>query len=98
MIAQSKITKKNQTTIPKAILRVLGATPGSELLYEVEDGVVRLRVRSGRLSDLTGKFAHFGKHPKNVLPVDKMSLAVAEAAAEDYANKFGRPKARRGVK
>jgi len=98
MIAISKITRKNQTTIPKAVLRILGATPGSELLYEVENGVVRLRVRTGRLSDLAGKFVHFGKHPKKPLPVEEMSLAVAEAAAEDYSRKFDRPKTRRGVK
>jgi AbrB family looped-hinge helix DNA binding protein len=97
MIATSKLTRKNQTTIPKAVLEVLGVKPGSQLLYEVQNGEVRLRARSGRLVDLLRK-PPLMPPPKRPLTTKEMRDAVAEAVAGDYERKFGRPKVRRDGK
>lgn len=37
-----KITAKAQTTIPQAVRRALGLSPGDEIGYEIEDGRVIL--------------------------------------------------------
>ena len=42
-MAQSTITSKNQTTVPRDIRRKLGAGPGDVLHWEVEDGQARVR-------------------------------------------------------
>ena len=52
MYATSTITSKNQTTLPKAVVRALGVKPADKLLYEIEDNRVVVRARSGRLADM----------------------------------------------
>ena len=39
----SKISKKGQITIPKAVRESLRARPGDWIQYEVQDNVIRLR-------------------------------------------------------
>ena len=44
---QARITSKGQITVPRDIRRALGVRPGDRLLFEVEEGGVRVRpVRS----------------------------------------------------
>ncbi|MFM7830662.1 MAG: type II toxin-antitoxin system PrlF family antitoxin, partial [Planctomycetaceae bacterium] len=38
MSITSKITSKNQTTIPKAVVQALQIKPSSLLMYEIEPG------------------------------------------------------------
>lgn len=98
MIATSKLTRKNQTTLPKAVVRTLGIKPADQILYMIENGRVTLRVRTGRVADLAGKFVHFGKRSSKPLPVEAMSDAVAQAVADDYERKFGRRRTPRGTR
>ena len=79
MTATSKLTRKHQTTIPKAVLEALGARPGSQLLYEVQNGEVRLRARTGRLADLLRQ-PPLMPPPKRPVTIGEMRVAVAAAA------------------
>ena len=81
MIATSKLTRKNQTNVPKAVLEVLGAKPGSQLLYEVRNGEVRLKARTGRIVDLLRRppLVH---PPQRAVTIKEMQAVVAEAATE----------------
>ena len=94
MTATSKITRKYQTTIPRAVVAALGIKPSDRLVYEIEDGSVTLRARTGRIVDLAGKFAHFGKRPRRPRTLAEMNQAIAEAAAEAGKGRTApRPKA-----
>ena len=42
-MAQSTITSKHQTTIPKEVREKLGTGPGDVLHWDVEDGQARVR-------------------------------------------------------
>ena len=42
-MAQSTITSKNQTTVPREIRRKLGTGPGDVLHWEIENGEARVR-------------------------------------------------------
>ena len=47
MRKQARITSKGQITVPRDIRRTLGVRPGDRLLFEVDEGGVRVRpVRS----------------------------------------------------
>ena len=52
MTATSTLTRKNQTTVPKAVTEALGMKPADQFLYEIEADHVILRARTGRLADL----------------------------------------------
>ncbi len=49
MIA-SKVTKRNQTTIPRQICDALKIQPGQILIYEIENGSVILRSHKGAMA------------------------------------------------
>lgn len=44
MEQKARITSKGQVTIPKAVRRTLGVREGDSLVFEVDDGEVRVRV------------------------------------------------------
>jgi bifunctional DNA-binding transcriptional regulator/antitoxin component of YhaV-PrlF toxin-antitoxin module len=52
MATTSKLTKKNQTTVPKAVTEALGMKPADQFLYEIQADYVILRARTGRLADM----------------------------------------------
>ena len=55
MFARSKLTSKNQVTLPAAVRRALGVGPGDRLSYELrDDGQIYLRKDASSLSDLSG--------------------------------------------
>ena len=44
----STLTRKNQTTIPRAVVKALGLTPFTQLVYDIEEnGTVILSARNG---------------------------------------------------
>lgn len=43
MMIVSTLTAKSQTTVPRVVRERLGLKPGDRLLYEIEDGTVRIR-------------------------------------------------------
>ena len=81
MTAQSTLTGKNQTTLPKAVVEALGIKPGDKLIYEREDGGFILRARTGKIADLAGRYAGFGKHPRRPVSIGEMNGAAAVSYA-----------------
>jgi antitoxin PrlF len=93
MLASSKITKKNQTTLPRAVLDALGIKPADRLVYEIEDGLVILRAKTERLADLKDRFTHLGAKRPYPVSIEEMHDAVTGAVAEK-----GGPGGSRGVR
>ena len=56
-MAQSSITSKNQTTVPKEVRDRLGTGPGDVLHWEVENGDVRVRPAAVSFLRWRGKVA-----------------------------------------
>lgn len=50
MEQRARVTSKGQVTIPKAVRRALGIREGDSLLFEIEDGEVRVRVERKPIS------------------------------------------------
>lgn len=85
MIAESTLTAKNQTTVPKAVIASLGAKPSDKLVFEIHEGKVTLTARTGRLADLAGAFRHFGKRPgAKPATQSEMDAAVRRAASRAH--------------
>ena len=89
MIAESTLTSKNQTTLPKAVVETLHVKPADKLVFEIRDGKVTLTARTGRLADLAGAFRHFGKRPRKTPAENKVHAAVRRAAARTYRRSTG---------
>ncbi len=74
---QSSVTKKGQTTLPKAVRDTLGVGPGDRVRYLILDGEVRiLPVR--RLDRLFGALRSEGPPAS----LDDMERGIAEGATE----------------
>lgn len=96
MLASSKVTLKNQTTLPKIVLDTLGLKPSDRIFYEIEDGRVVLHAKTEPLSNLRGKFRDFGRKSVYPVSIEDMHQAAAEAVAEKAARySAGRKSARR---
>lgn len=77
-MAESTITSKGQTTLPKSVREALGVGPGDRVRYVVLDGEVRMMpVRP--IARLFGAFRRDG--PPGTL--EDMERAVAEGACEE---------------
>ena len=80
MSITSKLTAKNQTTIPKAVVEALQIKPSSMLLYEIEtDGRVVLSAKSATFEELAGTFP--AKRPKKPVSAEQIKVAVRAGAA-----------------
>jgi bifunctional DNA-binding transcriptional regulator/antitoxin component of YhaV-PrlF toxin-antitoxin module len=90
MIAKSKVTKKNQTTLPKVVIDALGIKPADRIFYEIEEGKVILHSKTKRLVDLRDKFRHFGRKERYPVSIEQMHEAVMDAVAENEAG-YGKP-------
>lgn len=101
MLAISTLTSKNQTTIPKAVIEVLGVKPADRLVFELTNGKIVLSAKKGRLMELAGMFRHFGKRQGKKAPTqEEMDAAIRHAAGESYLRSAGetRRKAKRRKK
>jgi bifunctional DNA-binding transcriptional regulator/antitoxin component of YhaV-PrlF toxin-antitoxin module len=79
----SKLTGKNQTTIPKAVVQLLQLKPSSMLLYEIDsDGRVLLSAKSATFEELAGSFPR--KRPKKPVTVEMMKEAIREGAVKRF--------------
>lgn len=75
---ESTITKKGQTTLPKAVRKSLGVQAGTRVRYVVSGTEVRiLPVRP--ISRLFGVLQHDGP----AVSVEQMEHAIASGAAEE---------------
>jgi AbrB family looped-hinge helix DNA binding protein len=89
MIAKSKVTTKNQTTIPKSVIDALGLKPADQIFYEIEEGKVILHSKTKRLVDLKDEFRHLGRKQPYPVSIDEMHEAVMDAVAENKV-KYGK--------
>lgn len=81
MTATSTLTSKNQTTLPKVVVEALGVKPSDKLVYEIEDGRIILRARTGRLADLLNE-PPLVPPPKRPFTVEEINAAISAAYAE----------------
>lgn len=79
----SKLTAKNQTTIPKAVVELLQIKPSSMLLYEIDsEGRVLLSAKSATFEELAGLFPR--KRPKKPVSVAMMKEAIRDGAVRRF--------------
>ena len=77
-MAESTVTSRGQTTLPKAVRTALGVKPGDRIRYVVlEDGVRMLPMRP--VARLFGAFGHDGPPAS----LEDMDRAIAEGASEE---------------
>lgn len=91
MFAESTLTAKNQTTVPKAIVDALGLKPSAKLVFELtDDGKLLVHVKQGRLADLAGAFRNFGtRRGKKAPTFEEMDAGVRRAAGDAYLRSIG---------
>lgn len=83
MTYSSTLTSKNQTTLPKAVVTLLGVKPSATLSYEeMEDGGIRLTAKSASFADHLGAFPK--KKPKRAVTVEMMNKAVQAETARQH--------------
>ena len=75
MSITSKLTAKNQTTIPKAVVKALQIKPSSLLLYEIEpDGRVVLSAKAATFEEIADTFP--AKRPRKPVSNDQIQAAA----------------------
>jgi AbrB family looped-hinge helix DNA binding protein len=71
MTTEATLTSKGQTTIPKSIRDSLGMKTGDRMSFTLmPDGVVVMRVKNKRVSDLAGMLYKKGRKP---VPIELLS-------------------------
>jgi AbrB family looped-hinge helix DNA binding protein len=69
--AESALTSKGQTTIPKEVRERLSLKPGDRITFTVmPDGTVQMRVKNKSVMDLAGRLRRKGRKP---VPVEALS-------------------------
>jgi antitoxin PrlF len=77
--AQTAVTSKGQTTIPKEMRDALGIKEGTPLRWRLEGGVLTVRPKSRRLEEFVGLL---GKPPNGRhATIEELSAGIAAAAA-----------------
>jgi bifunctional DNA-binding transcriptional regulator/antitoxin component of YhaV-PrlF toxin-antitoxin module len=90
MFAESTLTAKNQTTVPKAIVDALGLKPSAKLLFELtDDGQLLVHVKQGRLADLAGFLSKRSRKRKTPVSLEEMDAAIRRAAGDSYLKSIG---------
>jgi bifunctional DNA-binding transcriptional regulator/antitoxin component of YhaV-PrlF toxin-antitoxin module len=83
MSISSKLTSKNQTTIPKAVIEALQIKPSSVLLYEIEPGGrVVLSAKSATFAELADTFP--AKKPKKPASLEQIKATVRSGAVRRF--------------
>ncbi|HUF63119.1 MAG TPA: AbrB/MazE/SpoVT family DNA-binding domain-containing protein [Verrucomicrobiales bacterium] len=80
MIAKSKVSGKNQVTVPVAVMKILGMSPGDTVVFQSEGGQVILRAKNRRMVEWARQLPGTGR--KKALTVDAMRDAVESGAAK----------------
>ncbi|MBL8812011.1 MAG: type II toxin-antitoxin system PrlF family antitoxin [Planctomycetaceae bacterium] len=83
MSITSKLTAKNQTTIPKVIVEALQIKPSSLLMYEIEPGGrVVLTAKSATFEELAETFP--AKRPRKTVTNEQLKDAVRAGAVRRF--------------
>jgi antitoxin PrlF len=76
----STLTSKNQTTIPKAVIKALNLRPADQLVYEIEpDGRVMLSAKTGTFASVAESLAPKARKA-GARTVEEMKAAVKAMA------------------
>lgn len=76
-MAESSITKKGQTTLPKSVREFLGLRAGGKVRYFIADDGVRI-VPVGSVKRLCGALQYDG----STVTLEEMEQAIADGACE----------------
>ena len=80
MIATSKVTRKNQTTLPKVVVEALNLQAGSRLIYDMGKEGIHLYARTGTLGDLL-EGDPLVSPPASPVTVEEMNACIAKTAS-----------------
>lgn len=61
MIAESTVSSKYQTTLPKALVKKLGIKPSSQIIYQCEGPYVIMRAKTLSFKDAVARFPRKGQ-------------------------------------
>jgi len=78
----STLTRKNQTTIPKAVVNALGLAPASQLVYEIEGDRVVLTAKSATFAGLAGTFPR--KRAPKARTLEEIEKSIRRGAARRF--------------
>ncbi len=78
----STLTRKNQTTIPKAVVHALGLTPSAQLVYEIEGDRVVLTAKSATFAGLAGTFPR--KRTAEPRSLEEIKASIRQGAVQRY--------------
>lgn len=79
----STVTSKGQTTVPREVREALGLGPRQRIVYQIEDGTVRIRAAGGSLLASAGALAD-GQPAKGR---DEERAAYRKARASRYTKR-----------
>jgi antitoxin PrlF len=83
MLLTSTLTARNQTTLPKQVVKALHLKPAAKLSYEVmNDGTVLLTSKTETFASLAGQFAK--RRVSRPVRVEDMKAAAQRGAAEAF--------------
>ena len=86
---EATVTSKGQVTIPKEVRDRLGLRESDTLQFEIEDGRVILKRKSGGLDDLFGILHRPGMRPRTIGEMDE---GIHETVTGRYLRATGRRK------
>ena len=78
----STLTRKNQTTIPKAVVKALGLVPSAQLVYEIDGDRVVLTAKTATFASLAGSF--YKKPGQKARTLDEIKTAARSGAVQRY--------------
>jgi bifunctional DNA-binding transcriptional regulator/antitoxin component of YhaV-PrlF toxin-antitoxin module len=78
----STLTRKNQTTIPKAVVHALGLTPAAQLVYEIEGDRVVLTAKSASFASLAGTFPR--KRAAKSRSLEEIGTSIRQGAVRRF--------------
>lgn len=78
----STLTRKNQTTIPRAVVKALGLVPSAQLVYEIEGDRVVLTAKTATFASLAGTFPK--KPGQRAHTVEEIKEAARQGAIQRY--------------
>ncbi|MEO5924774.1 MAG: AbrB/MazE/SpoVT family DNA-binding domain-containing protein [Bryobacteraceae bacterium] len=82
-VAHSKLTAQGQISVPAAIRRKLGVTPGSVLEWNEEDGKIVVR-RAGRYTSEDIRQALFPEGPPEPKTLDELKEGIRQYIREKH--------------
>ena len=83
MIAESTVSSKYQTTIPKSIVKRLGIKPSNTIIYQEEGPYIIIRPhRTITLQEALTRFPR--KKTTRVVSLEEMKEAIKKGATRDW--------------